>query len=195
MPKYELVITIYKMKEKLRKEIKEKRRKQTKEDNRKKSKEIKEKLFSLSEYKDAGTVLFYVSYDGEVNTWEMIKEALNDKKVIVPISNIEDETLSLSVLDSWDDLELGSYDILEPKKEYIRKIIVDKIDLIIVPGVAFDLSGNRMGHGKGYYDKLLEKTKAITVGLAFEFQLFENIPREPHDKPVDIIITEKQIIY
>jgi len=182
------------MKEKLRKEIKEKRRKQSKEENRKKSKEIKERLFRLKEYRDAKTVLFYVSYNGEAFTHEIIKEALGNKKVVVPISNKEDKTLSLSVLGSWDDLELGSYDIFEPKKECIREISVDKIDLIIVPGVAFDLSGNRMGHGKGYYDKLLGKTKAITVGLAFKFQLVENIPTELHDKPVDIIITEKQII-
>ena len=182
------------MKEKLRKQIKEKRTEITKEENRKKSKKIKERLLGLKEYRDAKIVLFYVSYDGEVFTHEMIKQALKEKKVVVPISNKEENTLSLSILESWDDLELGSYDILEPKKECIREISIDKIDLIIVPGVAFDLSGNRVGHGKGYYDKLLEKTKAITVGLAFEFQLVENIPTEPHDKPVDIIITEKHII-
>ena len=182
------------MKEILRKEIKDKRIKQTKEEQRKKSKEIKENLFGLSEYRDAKTVLFYVSYDGEVFTHGMIKEALMGKLVVVPISNTKDETLSLSLLGSWDDLEPGSYDILEPKKECIRKISIDEIDLIIVPGVAFDFAGNRMGHGKGYYDKLLNTTKAATVGLCFEFQLVEKIPTEPHDKPVDIIITEKRVI-
>ena len=182
------------MKEKLRKEIKEKRKKHSKEENRKKSKEIKERLFGLKEFRDAGRVLFYVSYSGEVFTHEMIKQALKDKKVVLPISNKHDNTLSLSIIKSWDDLEIGSYGILEPKKECIKDVQIDDIDLIIVPGVAFDLNGNRMGHGKGYYDKLLEKTKAITVGLAFEFQLVEKIPTELHDKPVDIIITEKQII-
>jgi len=182
------------MKEHIRKEIKEKRRKHSKEEQRKKSKEIKERLFGLPEYRDAKTVLFYVSYNGEVFTHDIIKDALKDKKVVVPISNLEDNTLSLSVLESWDDLELGSYGILEPKKECLREISIDDIDLIIVPGVAFDLNRNRMGHGKGYYDKLLEKTKATTVGLCFEFQLVDKIPTESHDIPVDIIITEERII-
>ena len=182
------------MKEKLRKEIKEKRKKQTKEEQRKKSKEIKEKLFNLKEYKESKTVLFYVSYNGEVFTHEMIKEALKNKKVIVPISNTETQTLCLSILDSWDDLETGSYEILEPKKDCIKEVSIDQIDLVIVPGVAFDIYGNRMGHGKGYYDKLLGKTKTTSVGLCFELQIVEKIPTESHDKPVDIIITEKRII-
>jgi 5-formyltetrahydrofolate cyclo-ligase len=182
------------MKEKLRKEIKEKRKKQTKEENRKKSKEIKEKLFGLSEYMDANTVLFYISYNGEVFSHEMIKEALKDKIVVVPISNTKDETLSLSVLESWDDLEIGSYGIFEPRKECIKEVSIDDIDLIIIPGVAFDLKGNRMGHGKGYYDKLLEKTKATSIGLCFECQIIDRIPTEKHDIPVTMIITEERII-
>ena len=146
-----------KEKEKLRKQIKEKRIKQSIEENRKKSKEIKEKLFNLKEYKNAKTVLFYVSYNGEVFTHDIVKEALKDKKVIVPISNKEDCLLNLSKLEKWDDLEISSYGILEPKKECIKEISIDEIDLIIVPGVAFDIKGNRMGHGKGYYDRLLSK--------------------------------------
>ena len=182
------------MKEELRKEIKEKRRNISKEEQRKKSKEIKEKLFGLREYKNAKTVLFYVSYDGEVFTHDMIKEALNEKKVVVPISNKDDHSLILSELISFGDLEESSYGILEPKKEKIKEISIDEIDLIIVPGVAFDPKGNRLGHGKGYYDKLLNKTKTTSVGLCFEFQLVEKIPTESNDKPVDIIITEKRII-
>jgi len=183
------------MKEKLRKEIKEKRRKITKEENRKKSKEVKERLFSLKEYKDAKCALFYVSYNGEVFTHDMIKEALKDKKVVVPISNKEDCSLSLSILKNWDDLEISSYGILEPKKDCIIEVSIEDVDLIVVPGVAFDTKGNRMGHGKGYYDRLLENKKQIpTIGLALEFQIIDKIPIESHDKPVDIIITEKRII-
>ncbi|OYT27742.1 5-formyltetrahydrofolate cyclo-ligase [Thermoplasmatales archaeon ex4572_165] len=182
------------MKEKLRKEIKQKRRNISKEENRKKSKEIKEKLFGLKEYKDAKIVLFYVSYDGEVFTHELIKEALDDKKVVVPISNKKDCSLSLSILEFWDDLIEGPYRILEPKKDCIKEISIDEIDLIVVPGVAFDENGNRLGHGKGYYDRLLEKTKAKTVGLAFEFQIVKNIPTDRNDVPVDLIITKDRIV-
>ncbi len=182
------------MKEKLRKQIKEKRTEITKEENRKKSKKIKERLLGLKEYRDAKIVLFYVSYDGEVFTHDMIKEALDDKKVVVPISNKKNCSLSLSMLENWEDLEEGSYGILEPRKDCIKEISIDEIDLIIVPGVAFDLNGNRLGHGKGYYDRLLEKTKAISIGLAFEFQIVKDIPTDGNDVPVDIIVTEERII-
>lgn len=183
------------MKEKIRKEMKEKRRKLSKEENRKKSKEIKERLFSLKEYRDAETVLFYVSYNGEVFTHDMIKESLKEKKVVVPISNKEDCSLSLSELKNWNDLETSSYGILEPKKDCVKEVSINDIDLIIVPGVAFDCKGNRMGHGKGYYDRLLANKKQIpAVGLAFEFQIVKNIPTDSNDKPVDLIITEDRII-
>jgi len=183
------------MKEKLRKEIKEKRRKLSKEENRKKSKEIKERLLELKEYRDAKTVLFYVSYDGEVFTQDMIKEAMKEKRVVLPISNKEDCSLSLSELKNLGDLEMGSYGILEPKKDCRRKVSIDEIDLIIVPGVGFDTKGNRMGHGKGYYDRLLDNSNATTIALAFEFQIIKNIPTESHDKKVDIIVTENEVIY
>ncbi|MCK5030979.1 MAG: hypothetical protein KAR64_05890, partial [Thermoplasmatales archaeon] len=120
------------MKEKLRKEIKEKRRKHSKEENRKKSKEVKERLFGLKEYRDAKSVLFYVSYNGEVFTHDMIKEGLKEKKVVVPISNKEDYSLILSKLEKWDDLEISSYGIFEPRKKCIQEIQIDDIDLIIV---------------------------------------------------------------
>ena len=183
------------MKENIRKIIKEKRRKQSKEEQRKKTKEIKEKLFNLKEYREAKSVLFYVSYNGEVFTHDMIKEAMKNKRVVVPISNKEDHSLSLSELKDWDDLKVSSYGILEPEKSKIRQISVDDVDLIIVPGVGFDIYGNRMGHGKGYYDRLLEKAKGKTfIGLAFEFQIVDKIPTNKHDVPVGMIITEERII-
>jgi len=182
------------MKEKLRKEIKEKRRKLIKEDNRKRSKEIKERLFQLKEFKDAQTILFYISYNGEVFTHDMVLESFYNKNIIVPVSNKEDCSLILSHLKSWEELSIGSYGILEPRIEKIRKTDIKDIDLIIVPGVAFDRSGNRLGHGKGYYDRLMKKTKATKVGLCFEFQLLDEIPTESHDKSVDILLTEKRTI-
>jgi 5-formyltetrahydrofolate cyclo-ligase len=182
------------MKDVIRKELIEKRKKMSKKEVLEKNKLIKKRLFEINEFKKASTILFYVSYGNEVYTHDMIKEALNDKKVVVPISNKEDCSLSLSILDSWNDLEEGSYGILEPRKDCIKEISIDEIDLIIVPGVGFDLNGNRLGHGKGYYDRLLEKTKAISIGLAFELQIVKNIPTDRNDVPVDIIVTEERII-
>ena len=182
------------MKEKIRKEIKEKRQNHSKEENRKKSKKIKERLFGLKEFIESETVLFYISYDGEVFTHDMIIESFFKKNIIVPVSNQDDCSLTLSHLKSWEELGIGSYGILEPRTEKIRKTAIEDIDLIIVPGVSFDKKGNRLGHGKGYYDGLLEKTNVTKIGLAFEFQIIKNIPTKSKDKPVDLIITEKRVI-
>jgi len=181
------------MKEKLRKGIIEKRRKQTKEENRKKSKEIKDKLFNLKEYKEAKAILFYISYNGEVFTHDIIKEALKEKLVVVPISK-KDRSLILSELKKWGDLEVGSYRILEPKKDAVKKVSIDKIDLIIVPSIALDEKGNRLGHGKGYYDRLLKNINVPIVALVFEFQMIKSVPSKKQDIPVNMIITEKRII-
>ena len=182
------------MKEEIRKEIKEKRMKQSEEENRKKSKKIKEKLFALKEYKKAETILFYISYDGEVFTHDMIHESFYKKNIVVPVSNKDNFTLTLSHLKNLEELSIGNYNILEPRVEKIRKTNIKDIDLLIVPGVAFDKKCNRMGHGKGYYDRLLENVKIPIIGLAFEFQIIDEIPVEKHDKPIDIIITEKRLI-
>lgn len=183
------------MKEKIRKKIKEKRINHIIEENRKKSGKVKEKLFDLKEFKEAETILFYISYNGEVFTHDMILESFFRKNIIVPVSNPDDYSLTLSHLKSWEELNPGSYGILEPRVEKIRKMKVEAIDLILVPGVAFDKKGNRLGHGKGYYDRLLEKTNATKVGLAFEFQIVDKIPTDENDKPVDIIITEERVIH
>ena len=95
---------------------------------------------------------------------------------------------------SWEELRVGSYGILEPRIEKIRKTNVEDLELIIVPGIAFDKNGNRLGHGKGYYDRILGKTNATKIGLAFEFQIVGKIPTNENDKPVDIIITEERVI-
>ena len=157
---------------------------------------IKNNLFGLNDFKKASTILFYVSYNNEVYTHEMIKELLTSKKIIlVPISDTRNRTLILSKLEKWSDLSRGTYNILEPKKEKIKQVDIDSIDLIIVPGVGFDERGNRIGHGKGYYDNLLRNSKkAISIGLSFECQIIENIPTGKYDIPVDIIVTEKRVI-
>ena len=184
------------MKDKVRKDLIDQRKKHTKTEVLKKSNSIKTKLFELEEFKQASTILFYVSYGNEVSTHEMIKECLKKKKnVIVPISNVEDKILILSKLEKWQDLEVGSYNILEPKIDKIIEVSIDEIDLVIVPGVGFDKHGCRIGHGSGYYDGLLkDSTNALHLGLAFEFQIVEEIPIEKHDIPVDKIITEERII-
>ena len=151
----------------------------------------------MVEFKKSQAVLFYVSYNNEVSTHDMIKESLTArKKVAVPITDMNHHCLQLSRLTSWDDLEKGPYAILQPKKECIREIPLDEIEIILIPGIVFDMSGHRIGHGEGYYDDLLKHmSHALLVGLAFEFQIIETIPAEAHDIPVHRIVTEKRIIH
>lgn len=181
-------------KKEIRKLLYNKRLNISESENLVKSNKIKNKLFKIDEYKKAKNILFYVSYDGEVFTHNVIKESFIDKKIVVPISNNEDYSLILSKLNSFEDLVEGRYGILEPKKEKIKEISIDELELIIVPGVGYDEQGRRIGHGKGYYDNLLKNSKALTIGLAFEFQIIKKIPIEKHDITIDKIVTEKRII-
>jgi len=158
---------------------------------------IKERLFGLEEFQRSHTILFYVSYGSEVATHEMIQACLaSGKKVVVPCTDAKNRKLSLSELQRWEDLGAGAYHIQEPRVECRCEVSLDAVDLIIVPGIAFDLAGHRIGHGMGYYDRLLSKNiKATKIALAFELQLVEKIPAEYHDVSVDMIITERRIIH
>jgi len=182
------------MKKRLRKELIEKRKKLSKKEVLEKSKQIEKRLFEMKEFKQASTILFYVSYDNEVYTHDMIKECTSGKKIAVPICDKKDRCLILSELGSWDNLESGSYGILEPKKEKVKEISISEVDVIIVPGVGFDLNCHRIGHGKGYYDNLLKNSKALLIGLAYDWQIVKHIPIEEHDVLMDKIVTEKRII-
>jgi 5-formyltetrahydrofolate cyclo-ligase len=163
-----------------------------------KSQRICEKLFNLPEFTRAQIVLFYIDVRSEVRTRGSIPKAIGSgKQVIVPYC-IKDE-LSLFPLASMDELEIGAFKILEPKKELREKpekhYDVKNVDLIVVPGVAFDKKGGRMGHGWGYYDKLLRKAKPETplIALAFECQLLEEIPMDVHDIFMNKVVTEKAV--
>lgn len=162
------------------------------------SREIVARCMALAEYQQAKTVLFYLDVRSEVRTRNDLSAALaSGKKIVVPYC--VDGELELFHLEDPDELSVGMYRILEPKTELrtveSKRVDVKEIDLIIVPGVAFDRRGGRTGHGKGYYDKLLEHARAETplVALAFECQLFDEIPMQEHDVFMDKVITEKAV--
>ena len=100
----------------------------------------------------------------------------------------------LSKLSDFSHLEKNPIGILEPKKEHIAPFDISDVDIVVVPGIVFDMYGHRIGFGNGGYDLLLNDSKALKVGLAFSFQIFDRVPAEAHDVPVDIIVTEKEII-
>ena len=184
------------MKVKLRRELIKLKNNLSKSELLEKSNIIKKRLFEMNEFKQASTILFYISYDNEVHTHNMIKESMsNRKKIIVPITDKDNKKLLLSELKNWNDLSHGAYNILEPRKECIIEVSLDSIDLILVPGIGFDKHGHRIGHGGGYYDKLLENSTAQSIGLAFHLQILDKIYVEKHDVSIHKIITEKEIIY
>lgn len=160
------------------------------------SHEITQRILFLPAYQQAQTILFYLSTRNEIDTAPLIRTAWQqDKKVIVPVCQ-PNKNLSLSQLLSLEELGTGKWNIPEPKKEFLRPISPQEVDLVIVPGLAFDEEGYRLGYGAGYYDRFLTKLspECIKLALAYEFQLISKVPREPHDIPVDMILTEQRVI-
>ncbi len=184
------------MKKQLRLQILQKRKGLARTFIVRKSQLITETLFSLDSFTEARSILFYVSANGEVATHDMIKKTLlRGKRVIVPVTDKKHHCLRLSRLRSWDDLALGAYSILEPKESCWDITEIADVELAIIPGVVFDKQGNRIGHGEGYYDSLLQEAIGVLkIGLAYDFQLVDEVPSEPYDVPVDVIITESQVI-
>lgn len=182
------------LKTQIRKQAHENRRNQVNKDEI--SETIVAKFMSLAEFEQAETVLFYVDVRAEVRTRHAFLAALaTGKKIIVPWCN-KDGELELFHMESVDELSEGMYRILEPKTElrHLPEKVVqpEGIDLIMVPGVGFDERGGRTGHGKGYYDKLLEHARpdCPLVALAFDCQMFPEIPMQSHDIFMDKVITE-----
>ncbi|MCX5668402.1 MAG: 5-formyltetrahydrofolate cyclo-ligase [Candidatus Omnitrophica bacterium] len=154
---------------------------------------IKSKLFNEEEFKKAKVVMFYVSLKDEVDTLSMIDEALKTgKRIAVPVILKEEKRLIAGEIHNrLEDLESQHFGIYQPMQDRVKEIPLDDIDLVVVPGVAFDRKNIRLGRGHGYYDRFLsglpKRTK--TIGLAFDFQVLEDLPQDPHDVPVSKIIT------
>jgi len=183
----------YSQKECLRESILVLLHNQQEEERRIKSKAIKNKLVNLKEFQEAEMVFFYASFDGEVDTFEMIKQTQKlGKKIGLPRTVRGDKQIIPAFVEYLDrDLEKGPYGIKQPK-ETCPTLSLENIDVVIVPGVAFDRQNNRLGRGGGYYDRFLKKipSEIPTIGLAFDFQVVDHLPeKEPHDMPVSSLIT------
>ena len=162
------------------------------------SEKITDQVLELPEYQTAGCVMWYVDVRDEVRTRHVLPDSVaGDKRIVIPYC--VDGELELFHLESMDELEIGMYKILEPRTDLRsvaeKSIDVKELDLIIVPGVGFDARGGRTGHGKGYYDKCLENARLETplVALAFECQMFDEIPMQDHDIYMDKVVTEKTV--
>lgn len=139
-------------------------------------------------FEHAKTLFLYHALPDEVQTHSFISQWYQHKKIVLPV--VKDEELELRYYTSPQDLQCSDYGILEPTGPLVTDW--QTIDLTIVPGLAFDHQCNRMGRGKGYYDRTLGKLQhSYNIGVCFDFQLFEMIPTETHDRKMDEVITEK----
>ncbi|HPB79513.1 MAG TPA: 5-formyltetrahydrofolate cyclo-ligase [Sedimentibacter sp.] len=181
-------------KSQLRKRVLNVRNNMSKEDVKKNSNAIMDKITSLDIYKQSKVVFIYMDFKNEVITSNLIKHMLSEKKrVVIPYTDSINTVLIPSEITKESDLKQNSFGYYEPKS--ILPVNIEEIDLVIVPGVVFDKNLNRIGFGKGYYDKILNRLKpsAKKIALAHDFQVLEDIPAEEHDVKMDMIITEKNI--
>ena len=189
MPTYAVESGVGLTKKQIRSKILARLKTQKEEDRNRKSKFIKDKLFRASVFKKAKTVMFYISFDGEVNTEEMIKEAHRLGKIVaVPVCKGNRITIRPCLLRNKAKVKKGPYGICEPAvKKYIK---LEDLDLVIVPGIAFDKKGNRLGRGKGCYDYFLKRVAgdSASIGLAFDFQILPSLPATTTDVKIGKVI-------
>ncbi len=161
-----------------------------------KDKAIEERLFNLNEFKAAETIFFFASFRSEVDTIGMIRRALDEgKRVMLP--RVEGQILGLYEIKCLDELAPGYMKIPEPSVlTDDRKITINGMDAIIIPGAAFDETGCRVGYGGGFYDRLLAglQKPVPVIAPAYEEQVIDSVPSEPHDKKVTIILTDSREI-
>ncbi|WP_372679612.1 5-formyltetrahydrofolate cyclo-ligase [Desulfosarcina sp.] len=160
---------------------------------------IENRLFEFANFLESKIVMLYVNTENEVATDAIIKRTYDFNKIVVlPAFDTAKFKMNLMKVDNPDkDLVVGPRGILEPNPARCKSVPLDSIDIAIVPGIAMDEKGGRIGSGDGYYDRVIPDLPMTTrkVGLVFEGQLIPQVPMESHDKHVDIIITEKRVIY
>jgi 5-formyltetrahydrofolate cyclo-ligase len=165
----------------------------------KRGEELEKRLFEFANFMESNVALLYLNRAGEINTDSIIKRCLKQNMVVgLPAFDTQKHTMKLMKLDNPDtNLIPGPRDILEPDPGKCKVLPVDCIDIAIIPGVAFDEKGGRIGSGEGYYDRFIPNLPITTrkVALILEDQMVQQIPMESHDKHVDIIISDTRIIY
>lgn len=176
-------------KKKIRDEIRRRRQQLDPSWVRAMSQRIMERVLSLDEFRRSRCVAGYWSQPKEVQTRAMIERCWESgQRLCVPAFDLEQSTYRMTLLEKGTEMVPGPAGILEPR--VVSWIEPEEIDFMVVPAVAFDLEGTRLGHGGGHYDRILSRSQAYKVGTVFEFQVFERLPRDGHDQRVHLIITE-----
>jgi 5-formyltetrahydrofolate cyclo-ligase len=156
----------------------------------KRSKSIQEFVINSKEFQQAKVVGAYFAFGSEVTTELIIEQAKTlVKKIALP--RVEEDKITFYELSSIKSLIRGRFGIMEPPPS----VPISEIDILVVPGIAFDKTGNRLGYGKGYYDRLMSGKQTFSIGLAYSFQLLENLPYDRYDKRLDAIASEDGLHY
>ncbi len=152
------------------------------------SRQIADKILRLPQVQKARTIMIYCSLPDEVDTHEMIKDLKEmGKKILLP-AVVSDTEMELRLYENDKDLQIGKFNIMEPVGKAFNN--VEEIDVMIIPGMGFDRQGNRLGRGKGYYDRFLSLAPRIfKAGICFHFQLFEQVPTDIHDIRMDTVVS------
>lgn len=176
----------------LRRQIGQLKRAMSEEEIEKYSRELAEKFYETELYRSAKSIYGYLPYNQEVRTWQILERAKADgKRVAVP--KVYGDEMEFLWLDDFSQVAPGAYNIPEPT--FDSPIADDETALILMPGLAFDPQGHRVGYGGGFYDKYLEKhPQHPLVALGYPFQLFEHLDVEEHDIPVDLVICAEENI-
>lgn len=187
-----------KFKSSLRKSMLKKRRSLSNEEVKKKSEIIISRLMDLDVFKKSKTIMVYLSFKNEVDTYELIEWCFKHNKSVVAPYNIpsEKKIIPCKIKNLDDNIQTSSLGVLEPNIQVVKEVDLNNIDLIIVPGVAFDKNRNRLGFGGGYYDRFLSRRTKSTpaAAICYDFQLVDEVPIGDFDIPMDMIITENNII-
>ena len=150
---------------------------------------IFQKVIELKEYKRANTIFVYVSFGSEVETKRFIERIISDGKyAVIPKCDTKSHTMHTFKIDSLSQLKKGAYGIEEPCEDCVE-VLKEHIDLVVVPGLCFDLKGNRLGYGGGYYDRFLADFKGFTVGLSYNECIADIVPADEYDCRLDLIIS------
>ena len=182
----------------LRSEMIKKRKNMSSEDANIYSKEIINTLINMDIFKNSKNIMLYLSFKNEVDTFRLVEICLkSNKRVIVPHCVKETiEIIPCEISDVKNNLIKTKIGVMEPDPNHLNVFSLDKLDLIIVPGVVFDENCNRIGFGAGYYDRFLSKLNkdVPTIGLCYEYQLIDIVPTNKYDIPLHSILTEKRLI-
>lgn len=179
-------------KEELRQINKAKRKEMTSYEVYEKSKMAADFLLNSEIYKNSKAIMLYYPLGNETDTSDIFKRALIDNKTVVyPTTDINTNEITAVLVDTDTQFSKGAYSVFEPD---VKKEFDDKIDLVVVPGIAFDKRGFRVGFGKGCYDRFLEKIEAFKVGMCYDFQIVDDIESDSYDIKMEYLVSESGMI-